>query len=293
MITSESSNIEIHHFFDKHRGELLKRLYGLLFNKHRRAILSSFKRGAEIPPYFGMLKLPEATLYAHPIGIKPAKVNFQITSLACFMVIKDLREQTPVLITDSKPHVIMYSAHAVRRYKERMGLDPSTEFIDVCKHMILNGCINTPRVYADMSKIYGTNIDHRELSVLTMNGAYKGFADGPTKVFHAETFLSTDELRDDQLYLNASKSEDLKLWRSDRESFAKGEISSEGLQCQTIESTSDIAVSDGKLIRLSPEEARLRDEENRKAISDPEYLEKAKEENRKRYNNKVHRKGFK
>lgn len=126
-----------------------------------------------------------------------------------------------------------------------------------------------------------------------MNGAYKGFADGPTKVFHAETFLSTDELRDDQLYLNASKSEDLKLWRSDRESFAKGEISSEGLQCQTIESTSDIAVSDGKLIRLSPEEARLRDEENRKAISDPEYLEKAKEENRKRYNNKVHRKGFK
>lgn len=33
-------------------------------------------------------------------------------------------------------------------------------------------------------------------------------------------------------------------------------------------------------IKLSPEEARLRDEENRKAISDPDYLEKAKEENR-------------
>jgi len=40
-------------------------------------------------------------------------------------------------------------------------------------------------------------------------------------------------------------------------------------------------------------EAKLRDEENRKAISDPDYLEKAKEENRQRYNNKVSRKGFK
>jgi hypothetical protein len=34
-------------------------------------------------------------------------------------------------------------------------------------------------------------------------------------------------------------------------------------------------------------------EENRKAISDPDYLEKAKEENRQRYINKVNRKGFK
>jgi hypothetical protein len=57
--------------------------------------------------------------------------------------------------------------------------------------------------------------------------------------------------------------------------------------------SSDIAVSDGKIIKLSPEEAMLRDEENRKAISDPDYLEKAKEENRQRYSNKVSRKGYK
>lgn len=292
MITSESSNREFHRFFDEHRDELSKRLLGLLLNKHRRAILSLLKKGAEIPPIWGMLKLSEATLYMLPIGIKPAKVNFQVTSLSCFMVMKDLREQTPVFITDSKPHVIMYSAHAVRRYKERMGLDAKTDFVDVCKHMFLNGCINS-RIFGDMSKIYGTNINHREISIISMNGAYLGFADGKTAVFHAETFLSTDELRKDQLFLDASKSEDLKLWKSVREAFAKGEITSEELQCQLECYSSDIAVSDGQIIKLTPEEAKLRDEENKKAISNPDYLEKAKEENRQRYNNKVRRKGYK
>lgn len=292
MITSESTNREFHRFFDEHREELSKRLSGLLLNKHRRTILSLLKRGAEIPPIWGMLKLPEATLYMLPIGIKPAKVNFQVTSLSCFMVMKDLREQTPVFITDSKPHVIMYSAHAVRRYKERMGIDSETDYIDVCKHMFLNGC-SRPRLFGDMSKIYGTNINRREISIISMNGAYMGYADGKTEVFHAETFLSSDELRKDQLFLDASKSEDLKLWKSAREAFAKGEITSEELQCQSVGFSSDIAVSDGKIIKLSPEEARRRDEENKKAISDPEYLEKAKEENRQRYNNKVRRKGYK
>ena len=271
MITSESSNREFHRFFDEHRDELSKRLLGLLLNKHRRTILSLLKRGAEIPPIWGMLKLPEATLYMLPIGIKPAKVNFQVTSLSCF---------------------IMYSAHAVRRYKERMGLDAETEFVDVCKHMFLNGCIN-PRVFGDMSKIYGTNINRRELSIISTNGAYMGFADGKTEVFHADTFLSSDDLHQDQLFLDASKSEDLKLWKSVREAFVKGEITSEELQSQLVCYPPDIAVSEGKIIKLSPEEAKLRDEENRKAISDPDYLEKAKEENRQRYNNKVSRKGYK
>ena len=292
MITSESSNNEFHRFFDEHREELSKRLLGLLLNRHRRTILSLLKRGAEIPPIWGMLKLPEATLYMLPIGIKPAKVNFQVTSLSCFMVMKDLREQKPVFITNSKPHVIMYSAHAVRRYKERMGLDAETEFVDVCKHMFLNGCIN-PRVFGDMSKIYGTNINRRELSIISTNGAYMGFADGKTEVFHANTFLSSDDLKKDQLFLDASKSEDLKLWKSVREAFVKGEITSEELQSQLVCYPPDIAVSEGKIIKLSPEEAKLRDEENRKAISNPEYIEKAMVENSQRYNRKLLRKGYK
>ena len=292
MITSESSNREFHRFFDEHRYELSKRLAGLLLNKHRRTILSLLKKGAEIPPIWGMLKLPEATLYMLPIGIKRAKVNFHVTSLSCFMVMKDLREQKPVFITDSKPYTIMYSAHAVRRYKERMGLDTETEFVDVCKHMFLNGCIN-PRIFGDMSKIYGTSINRREISVISMNGAYMGYADRKTEVLHAETFLSTDELRKDQSFLDASKSEDLKFWKSVREAFVKGEITSEELQCQSAGYSTDIAVSEGRVIKLSPEEAKLRNEENKKAISDPEYLEKAKEENRQRYNNKIQRKGYK
>ena len=292
MITSESSNIEFHRFFDEHRNELTKRLSGLLFNKYRRTILSLLKRGADIPPIWGMLKLPEATLYMLPIGIKPAKVNFQVTTLSCFMVMKDLREQKPVFITDSNPHVLMYSAHAVRRYKERMGLDPEIEFVDVCKHMFLNGC-SRPRLFGDMSKIYGTNTNHRQLQFISMNGAYMGYADGKTEVFHAETFLSTDELRDDQLYLDASRSEDLVLWKAVREAFAKGEITIEELKSQSEGLATDIAISEGRIIKLSPEEARLRDEENKKAISDPEYLEKAKEENKQRYNNKLRRKGYK
>ena len=292
MITSESSNRDFHRFFDEHRDELCKRLVGLLLNKHRRTILSLLKKGSEIPPIWGMLKLPEATLYMLPIGIKPAKVNFQVTSISCFMVMKDLREQTPVFITDSNPHVIIYSAHAVRRYKERMGIDPESDFVEVCKHMFLNGC-SRPRLFGDMSKIYGTNINHRQINFISMNGAYMGYADGKTEVFHAETFLSSNELRKDQLYLDANKSEDLILWKSVREAYAKGEITLEELISQSERCSTDIAISDGRIIKLTPEEAKLRDEANKKTISDPEYIEKVKEENRQRYNNKVRRKGYK
>ena len=49
----------------------------------------------------------------------------------------------------------------------------------------------------------------------------------------------------------------------------------------------------GRVVKLSPEEAKLRDEEKKNKISSPEYLEKSKEENRQRYSNKVRRKGYK
>ena len=292
MLTSESSNRDFHRYFGEHIDELTKRLNGLLLNKHRRTILALLKKGAEIPPIWGMLKLPEATLYMLPIGIKPAKVNFQITSLSSFLIMKDLREQTPVLVTNSKPHVIMYSAHAVRRYKERMMLNPETEFVDVCKHMMLNGC-SRPRVFGDMSKIYGSNTNHRQIKIISVNGTYMGYADGISQVLHAETFLSSNELRKDQLYLDASKSEDLALWKSTREAFAKGEITLEELKNQSESLSTDIAVSEGRIIKLSPEEARIRDEKNKNSISSPEYLEKSKEENRLRFNNKARRKGYK
>ena len=292
MLTSESSNRDFHRYFGEHIDELTKRLNGLLLNKHRRTILALLKKGAEIPPIWGTLKLPEATLYMLPIGIKPAKVNFQITSLSSFLIMKDLREQTPVLVTNSKPHVIMYSAHAVRRYKERMMLNPETEFVDVCKHMMLNGC-SRPRVFCDMSKIYGSNTNHRQIKIISVNGTYMGYADGISQVFHAETFLSSNELRKDQLYLDASKSEDLALWKSTREAFAKGEITLEELKNQSESLSTDIAVSEGRIIKLSPEEARIRDEKNKNSISSPEYLEKSKEENRLRFNNKARRKGYK
>ena len=292
MLTSESSNRDFHRYFGEHIDELTKRLNGLLLNKHRRTILALLKKGAEIPPIWGTLKLPEATLYMLPIGIKPAKVNFQITSLSSFLIMKDLREQTPVLVTNSKPHVIMYSAHAVKRYKERMMLNPETEFVDVCKHMMLNGC-SRPRVFGDMSKIYGSNTNHRLIKIISVNGTYMGYADGISQVFHAETFLSSNELRKEQLYLDASKSEDLALWKSTREAFAKGEITLEELKNQSESLSTDIAVSEGRIIKLSPEEARIRDEKNKNSISSPEYLEKSKEENRLRFNNKARRKGYK
>lgn len=291
MLTSESSNRDFHRYFGEHIDELTKRLIGLLLNKHRRTILALLNKGAEIPPIWGMLKLPEATLYMLPIGIKPAKENFQITSLSSFLIMKDLREQTPVLVTNSKPHVIMYSAHAVRRYKERMMLNPETEFVDVCKHMMLNGC-SRPRVFCDMSKIYGSNTNHRQIKIISVNGTYMGYADGISQVFHAETFLSSNELTKDQLYLDASKSEDLALWKSTREAFAKGEITLEELKNQSESLSTDIAVSEGRIIKLSPEEARIRDEKNKNSISSPEYLEKSKEENRLRFNNKARRKGY-
>jgi hypothetical protein len=193
------------------------------------------------------------------------------------MVMKDLRKQTPVFITYSRPHVIMYSAHAVRRYKERLGIGPESDFVDVCKHMVLNGC-SRPRIFGDMSKIYGTNINHRQINFTSVNGAYMGYVDGKTEVLHAETFLSINELRKDQLYLDANNSEDLILWKAAREAFAKGEITLGELKSQSESYTTDIAISDGRIIKLTQEEARLRDEANKKAISDPEYFEKAKEE---------------
>ena len=54
MLTSESNNRDFHRYFDEHRDELAKRLSGLLLNKHRRTILALLKKGAEIPPIWGM-----------------------------------------------------------------------------------------------------------------------------------------------------------------------------------------------------------------------------------------------
>ena len=62
---------------------------------------------------------------------------------------------------------------------------------------------------------------------------------------------------------------------------------------QKIAYSDNIAISEGRIIELTPEEARLRDEENRKAITDPDLIKKAIEENRQKYNNKVRRKGYK
>ena len=257
MITSESTNKEFQRFFDEHREELSLRLAGLLKNKYRRAIISLLKKGAEIPPIWGMLKLPEATLYQLPIGIKPAKINFDVTSIASFMVMKDLRKQTPVLITDSEPRVIMYSAHAMARYKERMGMDPETDYLDVCKQMFLNGC-SRPKLLADMSKIYGTDINHRQMYFITVNGVYMGYVDKKTEVLYADSFLSTEDLGDDQLYLNASKSEDLALWKEMKEAYAKGEINLKELKNYTQYTTyTDIGISDGQIVKLSPEELRI------------------------------------
>lgn len=294
MLTSESSNIEFQQFFNNHYNELYSRLNGLLKNKYRRAILSLLKKGEDIPPIWGMLKLPEATLYMLPIGIKPAKGDFQVTSTSCFMVMKDLKEQTPVVIANSKPHVVMFSSHAVRRYKERIGLDSETEFVDVVKHMFVNGC-SRPRILGDMSKIHGTSFNHRSISIVSMNGTFMGYADGNTEVMHAETFLSSKELKDDQLFLNASKSEDLLKWKKINEAYAKGDITVGEFesQLQKLRPSGDIAFSNGRIIELTPEEARLRNEENRKAITDPDLIKKAIEENRQKYNNKVRRKGYK
>lgn len=293
MITSESTNKEFQRFFDEHREELSLRLAGLLKNKYRRAIISLLKKGAEIPPIWGMLKLPEATLYQLPIGIKPAKINFDVTSIASFMVMKDLRKQTPVLITDSEPRVIMYSAHAMARYKERMGMDPETDYLDVCKQMFLNGC-SRPKLLADMSKIYGTDINHRQMYFITVNGVYMGYVDKKTEVLYADSFLSTEDLGDDQLYLNASKSEDLALWKEMKEAYAKGEINLKELKNYTQYTTyTDIGISDGQIVKLSPEELDIQNEINKKAITDPELIEKQKEENRQRYKNKIQRKGYK
>ena len=158
--------------------------------------------------------------------------------------------------------------------------------------MMLNGCIR-PRVFGDMSEIYGSNTNRRLIKIISVNGTYMGYADGISQVLHAETFLSSNELRKDQLYLDASKSEDLALWKSTREAFAKGEITLEELKNQSESLSTDIAVSEGRIIKLSPEEARIRDEKNKNSISSPEYLEKSKEENRLRFNNKARRKGYK
>lgn len=291
MLTTESTNEEFLNFFKKHRDELSKRLLTLLLKKHRREIIALHNKGVEIPPKWGMLKLPEATLYILAIGIKPAKINFQLTSYGCFMIMKDLREQTPVLITNSTPHVIMYSAHAVRRYKERIGLNAETNFTEVCQHMFINGC-SYPKVIGDMSKIYGSNINRRQISIITRKGTYMGYIDPKTEVIYANTFLSNNELRNDQLYLNASKSEDLIQWKTTIDAYAKGEISLDELKNKSEKFSTDIAISEGRIIKLTPEEAKLRNEENMKAISDPEYLRKTTEDNIRRFNNKIQKKGY-
>lgn len=292
MLTSESHNREILRFFDEHRKELGMRLVGILKNRYRRTILSMLKKGVDIPPVWGMLKLQEVTLYMLPIGIKEVKGNLQITSFSSFMIMKDLREQKPIMVTDSQPHAIIYSSHAIRRYKERINLAPETEFVDVCKHMFVNGC-SRPKAFGDMSQIYGSDEDNRELSLIVLNGVYLGYASGKTEVLHAETYLSTSELREDQEYLDANKSECLAQWKRLQQALAKGEINTEQFRAQLKEMSPRIAVKEGKYVELSPEEAKKRDEENRKKIQDPEYRAQSVEHNRKKFENKMTRKGYK
>lgn len=292
MITSESHNREILRFFDEHRNELTLRLVGVLKYKYRKTILSMLKRGVEIPPVWGMLKLPEVSFYMLPIGIKEVKGNIQVTSCSSFMIMKDLREQKQIMVTDSQPHAIIYSSHAIRRYKERMNLAPETEFVDVCKHMFFNGC-SRPKCWGDMSQIYGCNADNRELSLLVLDGAYLGYASGKTEVLHAETFLTPSELREDQEYLDVNKSECLAQWKRLQEAYTKGEINAEQFRAQSKEMSTITAVQDGKFVELSPEDAQKRNEENYKKIQDPEYIAQSIENNRKKFEKKMTRKGYK
>jgi len=53
------------------------------------------------------------------------------------------------------------------------------------------------------------------------------------------------------------------------------------------------AVKDGKFVELSPVEAKERDEENYKKIHDPEYIAQSIENNRKKVENRMNRKGYK
>lgn len=291
MLTSESHNREIHQFFDEHLMDLTQRL-GVLIMSKRKAIISLLKRGVAIPPIWGMLKLPDVTLYMLPIGFKLIKGAPQITSYTSFLITKDLKEQKPIMITDSEPHAIIYSSHAIRRYKERMALAPDTEFVDICKNMLINGC-SRPKGWGDMSHIYGCNADNRELSLLILDGAFLGYASGKTEVFHAETFLTPSELREDQEYLDVNKSECLAQWKRLQEAYAKGEINTDQFRTQLKEMSPRTAVKDGKFVELSPVEAKERDEENYKKIHDPEYIAQSIENNRKKVENRMNRKGYK
>ncbi len=82
-------------------------------------------------------------------------------------------------------------------------------------------------------------------------------------------------------------------YNTQKESVEQGEITIEELERQAEKLSTDIAISEGRIIKLTPEEARKRDEENKRAISDPEYIEKEKQENRQKYIKKVRRKGNK
>lgn len=196
------------------------------------------------------------------------------------------------MITFSKPFAIIYSSHAVSRYRERMNLDSNMSFIDVCKKMVINGCTR-PRIVTDSLKIYGSKATCKETKFITTEGAFLGFYNEETEVFHADTFLSFNELREDQAYLNSSVSEDLRLWKSIREDYANGKISFDELQANS-KSVTRVSIENGTMKELTTNEIKIQDDELKEfKEQNPDFIDKQIEANKKRFVNKMKQKGYK
>ncbi len=294
IITSESHNKDIHSFFYSHREEFIRRTLSLIEHKYRKKWNIMLKRnpsGDDLPDIYGILKLNGATFYTHPFGIRPAKVDFTFTDIEEFLIINDLKTQKPMLIAHSTPYVIIYSTHAVKRFKERMHLDESLQFVDVCKIMVKSGCIAPLKIFVPHS-VYGSTT-FQKVNGIVLDGAYMGYFNTETQVTHFETFLSLDDLRKDQLYLDSKQAEYLQAWRERISAFRRGEITHQENHEAKIQPQR--AVITGDSVRVLNKEEIEQDDEQHRIFKEknPDYKERLKEQNRKNYIEKMKRKGYK
>ena len=106
-------------------------------------------------------------------------------------------------------------------------------------------------------------------------------------------YLSFNELREDQAYLNSSVSEDLRLWKSIREDYANGKISFDELQANS-KSVTRVSIENGTMKELSTNKIKIQDNELKEfKEQNPDFIDKQIEANKKRYVNKMMQKGYK
>lgn len=305
MITSNSTFEEI----DKMKNIDEPLIQNFIINKvtrERNKLLKIFK----VRKYYTPSQ--PATFHSHVTGIhwrifeilmhnkKPSSIerakglNFIVESenRIKYTIINDLETGQPILVLPYPNNTFFVSTHAIRRYRERF-LGEEYTFDEACDAFIRR----SPYYVCSTSRsTYGCS-GYSTILYRIADGLLLGFYDKDREVAKLETFISLEMLNDEQKDLSGFKHND-KLLKDQRDMVLGltpfDEKLSESMTSSAVYAEQDDGFKElteeeiDELVRMSQEELEAIPEEERKR-----QLLEEQEANRKRFDNKMYRKGYK